>query len=276
MTAAAGASRRDTTRPLPLLQAARVVFDLALDGMLWSRRSLVAAALLGLPLAFAVLYRAVLVAKIPPKLTGFDLYGVIVALYYIRNALPLAALFYAVSLVSDEVEGRTITYLFTRPITRPAILLGKFAAYLATALSLALPSLVVTFFLLVTARGLDGVAAQAGDLLRDMGAVALTLLAYGALFTLFGVLMKRPVIPGLLFLFVWELVALLPGYLPRFTITAYVRSLVAHRPPDEGLSEIFGQALPALLCLGTLGGMVVVFLVASVWIFSSREYVLEQ
>ena len=65
-------------------------------------------------------------------LRGFDLYGVIVALYYIRNALPLAALFYAVSLSADEVEDKTLTYLFTRPITRASILIGKFAAYMAT------------------------------------------------------------------------------------------------------------------------------------------------
>jgi len=53
----------------------------------------------------------------------------------------------------------------------------------------------------------------------------LALLAYGALFTLLGVLLKRPMIPGLLFVFVWEMVANLPGYLPRFTLTAYLRSL---------------------------------------------------
>ena len=51
----------------------------------------------------------------PPRLTGFDLYAVIVAVYYVRNVLPLAALFYATSLVADEVEGKTLTYLLTRP-----------------------------------------------------------------------------------------------------------------------------------------------------------------
>ena len=44
----------------------------------------------------------------------------LVAVYYMRNVLPLVALFYATSLVADEVDGKTITYLLTRPITRPA------------------------------------------------------------------------------------------------------------------------------------------------------------
>ena len=93
---------RDATRPLPLLRAARGVFDLALEGMIWSRRSLMMAILLGLPVAFGVLYRAVLVAHLPTQVTSADLYGMIVAVY-IRFLVPLAALFYATALVADEV-----------------------------------------------------------------------------------------------------------------------------------------------------------------------------
>jgi ABC-type transport system involved in multi-copper enzyme maturation permease subunit len=267
---------RDTSRPLGLLQGARGVFGIALDSMVWSRRSVLMAALLGLPVVFALLYRFVLVAKLPPRVRGFDLYAVIVALYYIRNALPLAALFYSVSLIADEVEDKTITYLFSRPLQRASILIGKFAAYLVTTLTWTLPSLVITFFLLMTAQGFSGVSASVPHLFRDMGVIALTFLSYGALFTLLGVALRRPVILGLLFLFVWELLALLPGYLPRLTITAYLRSLVPHRPPDEGLAEVFGQALPTALCLESIAAMVVLFLGASLWIFSRKEYVLEQ
>ena len=75
---------------------------------------------------------------------------------------------------------------------------------------------------------------------------------------------------------VWELVANLPGYLPRLTLTAYLRSLVRHRPAEEGISEIFGQVLPSALCLEVLAAAVVVFLAAAAWIFSTREYVMEQ
>lgn len=274
--AATPLSARDTSRPLSLLRGARGVFDIALEAMLWSRRSLLMGLLLGLPIAFALAYRFVLIAKLPAQVRGFDLYGVVVALYYVRNALPLAALFYAVSLVADEVEDKTVTYLFTRPITRASILLGKFAAYLATTLTLTLPALVITFFLLLTAGGGGGLAGAVPHLFRDGAVIALTLTAYGALFTLFGVGLRRPVIPGLLFLFVWELLALLPGYLPRLTLTAYLRSLIPHRPPDEGLAEVFGQVLPAALCLETLGLLVPAFLGLAFWIFSRKEYVLEQ
>jgi ABC-2 type transport system permease protein len=263
-------------RPVPFLAATRRVFDLALEGMVWSRRSLMMALLLGLPVVFALLYRFGIAAQGPAKLTGFDLYAVIVAVYYIRNVLPLAALFYATSLIADEVDGKTLTYLLTRPVRRESILLGKFAAYVATTLSLTLPATVVTFFVLVTMRGFAGTSAVVPDLFRDLLAITLTLIAYGALFTLLGVFLRRPMIPGLLFLFVWELVANLPGYLPRFTLTAWLRSLVRHRPALEGLSDLFGQVLPYGESLLVLGLATAVFLALSFWIFGRREYVIEQ
>jgi ABC-type transport system involved in multi-copper enzyme maturation permease subunit len=268
---------RDTSRPLPFLPAARAVFDLSLEGMVWTRRSLLMAVLVGMPVAFALFYRLVLVTKIPVEtVTPPDLYAVIVAMYWIRNVLPLAALFYATSLIADEVEGRTLTYLVTRPLTRGSIFAGKFAAYLATTFSLALPAGVITFFLLLTTRGWSAVGPAAGDLLRDLGVMALTLLAYGALFGLLGVLLKRPVIPGLIFLYGWELMANLPGYLPRFTLTAWLRSLIHHRPAQEGLAGLFEQVLPAGQSLVVLAAATALLLAGAAWIFSTREYVLEQ
>jgi ABC-type transport system involved in multi-copper enzyme maturation permease subunit len=268
---------RDATRPLPFLRAARGVFDLSLDGMVWSRRSLMMAVLLGLPVVFAIFYRVVLAAKLPPgAIGGHDLYGVVIAFYYVRNVLPLAALFYATALIADEVDGKTLTYLLTRPIRRESILAGKYAAYLVTTLALALPAVVLSFFLLETARGWSGIGLAVPDLFRDMGVVALGLAVYGAFFTLLGVWLRRPVIPGLLFLFVWELAANLPGYLPRLTITAWLRSLIRHRPAHEDMADLFGQVLPTALSLEVLAAMLVLFLAGSIWIFSTRQYVMEQ
>ena len=268
---------RDTSRPLPFAKGARAVFDLSLEGMMWSRRTLLMGILVALPVLFAIVYRVVLATQpqaelLPPA----DLYAVIVALYWIRNVLPLAALFFATSLVADEVEGRTLTYLITRPLTRASIFAGKFAAYVVTTLSLALPAGVLAFFILLSARGLASVPPAVGDLLRDLGVMALALVAYGAFFALLGVFLKRPVIPGLMFLYGWELMANLPGYLPRFTLTAWLRSLIHHRPAQEGLAGLFQQVLPSGQALAVLIGVSAVFLAAAAWIFSTREYVLEQ
>jgi len=259
------------------VRAARAVFELSIEGMVWTRRTLLMGILVGLPVLVAVVYRVVLATRPEARLLpAADLYAVIVAVYWIRNVLPLAALFFATALVADEVEGRTLTYLLTRPLTRASIFAGKFAAYLVTTLGLALPSAVAAFFLLLSARGWAAVGPSAGDLFRDVGVAALALVAYGAFFALLGVLLKRPVIPGLMFLYGWELMANLPGYLPRFTLTAWLRSLIHHRPAEEGLAGLFQQVLPAGPGLAVLLGVSAVFLAAAAWIFSSREYVLEQ
>lgn len=271
------ASARDVTRPLPFRRAARAVFDLSLEGMIWTRRSILMAILVGMPVVFAILYRVVLSssARVQP-VTPHDLYAVVVAIYWIRNVLPLAALFYATALVADEVEGKTLTYLLTRPLSRASIFAGKFAAYLVTTLTLALPAAVVTFLVVLSARGSAGVGPAVPDLLRDLAVMALTLLVYGAFFALLGVLLKRPVIPGLVFLYGWELLANLPGYLPRLTITAWLRSLVNHRPAQEGLAGLFQQVLPAEQAVPVLLVASIVFLFLAARIFSVREYVLEQ
>lgn len=267
---------RDTSRPVPLTTGARAVFGLALDTSLLSRRSLVIGVLIGLPALFALVYRLALASRLPAEITGFDLYSRVVLVYWVRNVLPLAALFFGTALVADEIEGKTITFLLTRPVSRASILLGKFAAYIVTALALVLPALLVSFVLLLGTQGVDNLRAHVGDLFRDAAVVALTLVVYGALFTLFGVLLRRPLIPGLLFLFIWELIANAPGYLPRFTVTAWLRSLVPYHPPAEGLSEMFGQVLPVGLSLGVLACLTALCLGAAFGIFARREYVLEQ
>ena len=197
-------------------------------------------------------------------------------MFWVRNALPLVALFYGTALIADEVEGKTLTYLLTpagpaqgrsSPASSPRTW--------STTLCLALPSMVLTFFMLASTEG-STLAGSVPDLFRDLGVLALTLLVYGALFTLFGVLLRWPLILGLLFLFVWELIANLPGYMPRFTVTAWLRSLIGHRPPGRGMSELFGQVLPVGLSLGVVCALTVVFLGLAIWIFSRREYVLDQ
>ena len=56
-------------------------------------------------------------------------FGTAVSVLYLRFIVPALGLFYGTSLIADEVEDKTITYLFTRPIARGAIVLGKYLAY---------------------------------------------------------------------------------------------------------------------------------------------------
>jgi ABC-type transport system involved in multi-copper enzyme maturation permease subunit len=270
------ADGRDKSRPVPFLKAARAAYALSFEGLLWSRRSLFVGLLLGFPALLAVLYRMARLADVSTRASGLDVYGMLVSHFFLANALPLAALFYATALVAEEVEGRTLVYLITRPVARAAVLVGKFTAYLVTALTLSLPAAVLSFLLLASTGGASRLGAAAPGMLRDLGVMALALLAYGALFALLGVVLRRPLVPGLLFLYGWELVVYLPGKLPRLTLTAWLRSLVPYRVPSEGLSELLATGFATGESLLVLGCVTLVALAAAIAIFTTREYVMEQ
>ena len=56
---------------------------------------------------------------------GSHIFGMMIWLLSIRFIVPVLGVFYGTSLIADEVDDKTITYLFTRPIPRSAVLLGK-------------------------------------------------------------------------------------------------------------------------------------------------------
>src|ERR1700676_198284 len=123
-------------RPRLLASSIRI-FDLSLGQMLWSRRSVFLAVLVGGPVVMAAMIRlaATLQPAALPRINGVRiggpaLFGVMIWLLYIRFIVPVLGVFYGTSLIADEVEDRTITYLFVRPVPRRSVLLGKYFAYL--------------------------------------------------------------------------------------------------------------------------------------------------
>jgi ABC-2 type transport system permease protein len=265
-------SQEAVLRLRPLGPATRDIFAISLERMLPRPRSLFVFLLLCLPVALSVVFRMYAPKDLP--ISGFELYGVVIALFYVRNLLPLVALLFGSALISDSVDSKTITYFLTRPVSRLSIFVGEFLAYLVTVLTLTVPCVVMTYLVLCLGTP-QGAGFGAMDLVQDLGACALTLFAYGGVFALLGVSVKKPLIPGLLFLFVWEgFLANFPGDAPNYTLSAYARSLIRHRPSEEGLAELFSKFFGVWESVATLGIVGVLALALAVWIFSRREYVI--
>src|ERR1041385_2922269 len=236
-----------------LLASAVRVFDLSLGQMLWSRRSVFLGLLLGGPVVLALALRIISsmsglsINGAQPE--GATIFGMMVWLLYIRFIVPILGVFYGTALIADEVEDKTITYLFTRPIPRSAVLLGKYLAYLVCTILVVLPSVGIVWLLIVPMGG--SIGAGFPDLVKDLGILALGLAVYGALFSFIGAAVKRPLLVGLLLAFGLEPTLLaLPGYLKRFTIGYYVQALVPQAMPNDSamsvIQAIFRETPPLL------------------------------
>jgi ABC-2 type transport system permease protein len=269
-----------------LFTSAMRVFDLSLGQMLWSRRSVFLCVLLGGPVLLAFALRVVSTLFTSgfqingAEAAGQSIFGLMIWLLYIRFIVPVLGVFYGTSLIADEVDDKTITYLFTRPIPRSAVLLGKYLAYLACTILLVVPSVMIVFFLVVPTGG-SAIAAGFPALLRDFGMLAAGLTAYGAVFALVGTRLKRPLIIGLVFAFGWEpAVLLFPGYLKRATVAYYLQGLVTHDMPQDTAAGVFLQIFREVPPLATsLLGLTIITAVG-LWLagraVEDREYVLEQ
>jgi ABC-type Na+ efflux pump permease subunit len=262
------------------------IFDLSLGQMLWSRRSVFLGLLVGGPVTLAVLIRIVVAVVVAgmnrrrPPTSGDEIYGVMIWLLYVHFLVPLLGVFYGTAFIADEVEDKTITYLFTRPIQRRAIVFGKYLAYLVCSTLLVLPSAMCVFFLIVPV-GSGSISRAFPSLVGDLAMLAAGLSAYGAVFAFVGTSFRRPLLVGLLFALGWEpTILLVPGYLKQFTVAYYLQALVPHELPAQSGPLVLLQVLQDTppLAVGLLGLAVIVG--SGLWLagrtVERREYVLEQ
>ncbi len=261
------------------------VFDLSIGQMLWSRRTVFMGLVVAAPMALALMYRLMHASFGDPMVNGqavrgATLFGMTIWLLYLRFIVPILGVFYGTALVADEVEDKTITYLFIRPIPRRAILLGKYLAYLASTVCVVLPSVMVVYFL-TTAFDLSVIAQTFPALAKDLALLGIGLAVYGAVFAFVGTRLKHPLVLGLVFAFGWEQFALfIPGYLRRFTVIYYLQALVPHAMPQDSamslLQAVFRATPSAGECILWLAVIWAVFVTLAAWTIEQREYVLEQ
>jgi ABC-2 type transport system permease protein len=240
--------------------------------------------LVGVPVIMALAVRLVAANHALPVvngagLNGPTLFGILIWMLFVRFIVPVLGVFYGTALIADEVDDKTITYLFTRPVRRASVLLGKYLAYLACVVLLVLPSVVLVYFLVVPIGGRIGQSFP--SLAADLGMLAIGLAAYGAVFAFVGARLKRPLITGLVFAFGWETTVLLvPGYLKRLSVAYYLQALVPHAMPQDSSVNILLQAFqdqPSVtVSLIYLSLIIGASLWLAGWAVEGREYVLEQ
>jgi ABC-type transport system involved in multi-copper enzyme maturation permease subunit len=240
------------------------IFHLSLGQMVWSRRTLFVALIVGGPVLLAVAARLgainLTVRINDASVFSAGVFDTIVWVLFLRFAVPVLGVWYGTSLIADEVEEKTITYLFVRPIRRGAVLIGKYLAYLACTACVVLPAVILVYLAVVSRSP----APDPFNILDYLGILALGLAAYGALFALMGAALKQPLVIGLVFAFGWEQVALIvPGYLRRFTLAYHLETVFRGAP--SATSSLFWLLAITAVCL-----------LLATRAVERREYILEQ
>ena len=267
------------------LYSALRVFDLSLGQMLWSRRTIFMLLVVGVPVIMAVFLRLIDTMSGSNlqvngvTMDGPAIFGMMIWTFFLRFSVPVLSIFYGTALIADEVEDKTITFLFTRPIPRGAVLVGKYLAFLASTLIIVLPAVMLVWLLIVPIRGSLG--SSFVELVKDLLILAAGFAVYGAFFAWVGARFKRPLMIALFFVFAWENAALLiPGYMRRFTIAHYLQGLVPHAMPSDTAVSLIQSVFHEVPALGTsvfwLFVIWAVFLWMAARIVERREYVLEQ
>ncbi|NWG13127.1 MAG: ABC transporter permease [Acidobacteria bacterium] len=261
-----------------LVKPVKTIGLLTLDTLFWSKKTLFIAAVSLVIVGLAVLGRLILsFSWIRVPFTPEQVFGTLMATAVIHFLVTFVTLFYGTALISEELEGRTITYLFTRPVPKPAIMIGKYLALVWISSMLVIPTILVSYLVLYLGPDTTRLMRDVGTLGKDVGIVFLAMLVYGAFFSLLGAWLKHPILVGLIYAFGWEgIISYLPGFTRKLTVTHYVQSISPHADTASAIAMMIGERTPALESVITLVLMAAFFLASASLILREKEYVLEQ
>ncbi len=257
-----------------LLSATWLLFVTHLPRLLRSRRTLLVLIVALIPAAIAWIVTSVALKRSPSPGAVATMGGWILLMQVV---VPLTALVMGSAAVAEEVEDRTLTYLFTRPMPRAALLLGRWAA-IAVVLTVIL-ALATWLFLVAAgrARG-EGPQLDAGVRWPLATAVLMGGLAYSAAAAALGAFVRYPIVIGLGYAFAVEgFLANLPGKNQMLTLQHHLRSwIMAQGSETWSRFEKFTTAgtVDARTAAFVLVGVVVVALAVGSWRLSRREFLL--
>jgi len=254
-------------RPLP--RNFLLLFGNAASRAFLGRRGLVLILLAALPavLAWFVVHSGARV--------GMDVFLGATLMFAFQFIVPFLGLLVGVAVLGDEIEGRTVTYLFTRPQSRPVVFLAR---YLGFATAFAVLVFVTTF--LAAHFWSSGVPITPRQVAGTAGIAALGFVVYAAFFAALRMYVSRALFVGFILGFIFEgAISKLPGTgIARCSVWHHVALLeVRLFDPTATTHELrellsgIGADETAAGSLMTLGAILVVSLAAGAWRVRTQE-----
>lgn len=226
--------------------ADRTVVGLTLRGLVAGRRGLALAAVAALPIVAAI---AAGLGEVDPELAW--------ARQVQRLTIPVVVAFIAVVIsagsVSDQRDDGTILYLASTPLPRIRLAGSLVVASWLAAMAIMVPSIVIA-----------GAIALRGDIsapaiLWPLLGAGLAALAYSALGVWAAMVLRHPVVAGVLYILLWEgTFANWTDSAEQFSIAAYARALAV-----EGVERVNAPEVAAPIAVLVLAGAAAAALVAA-------------
>ena len=176
---------------------------------------------------------------------GLTMFNGIVRHVTIPLLVPLAAIFFGGPVIGEELEGRTLTYLTLRPISKMTLYAGKtLAAALVCLPTVLLPTLAL--FVLCLSQSPD-LGAAVETLGQTVGAIALGTFAYTMLFSALGAIFGWGVVLSIVYVIFIEIGI---GWLPVLevaTLRFHIRTAGSMVSSSPGLLDKFVLDKPIVL-----------------------------
>lgn len=245
----------------------RVVAGFQVRQMLGQKKLWFLSLFLALPVGLTLLILRANVEYQHPFHAALHLY-----LLYSQTICILVAALYGTSLIQEELHGKTLTYLLTRPVPRWTLFIGKYAGTVATLFVLTMISWTFSWMLVYPGGGTRFVTAFA---LVNL----LSLAVYTALFGLFGMLFpKHALFFSIGYGVVVEFfISLVPAVINKICFSYHLRSVLVkwlnlELPKNmEEIALIIGN-LPVGWAIGALILFSVLLVAASSVLLTRREY----
>ena len=267
-----------------MLNSAAAVIRLTTHQLLGGRRRILTLVSWLLPVGVALLLRVLLPARaFADSSVG---YGSVLIGVYASILVPFVAVYWGSSVLTDEVEGKTLVYLWTRPAGRARIMVMKFAVALAWFMVLLLLSLTATYLTLAWGGEQPVRLHHLQTVLWDLRALSLGGLTYAAVAFFLASLIRKPLMASLLYFYTIDFFLswpIIPGYLKLLSVHHYVAVLSTRdaAPEADGPARFLGRALEKLVeetpttesqAVWTLVAAGLAFLIAGALLTRSREF----
>jgi len=198
-----------------------------------------------------------------------------IMVFYLQFLILILSLFFGTSVCSEEIEGKTLIYLITRPISKASIIIGKYGAYMVLVILMTVIGVFLSFMILNINNLLDFSIYKV--LLRDVSVLILGIICYSAFFTFIGTFIKRSILFGLIFSFGWEnVIQYFPGSTQRFTIAHYLKSLLPSASSTRFSFLLFRlEPTSPRVAVLILIILTAIFLAIACLLFTVKDYILE-